>query len=795
MLHMILVTFNRSRWSARVPATLALALLFLAQVTQAATFLVGTGSGCQFNTIQNGINAAAANPGLDTVRVANATTWGPTGITIGAQDVILDGRFGTCTDSVANGNYAQLVGNAVNPATRPAMVTITGSGVRRVLGFQIRDNVRDVGSQGGAIHYNGTGELILSELDIRNNNADFGGGIYSTGILTLAANVLIENNIAEFAGGGIWVGNGGTLYAVGNNLSIANNESYLHGGGLYLGNAQAFVASGGLGARAVLQSNRAAINFNNGSASDGHGAAVFVSAGVNPNTGGRLVLYSIDTNAPTRIADNRARNKGGAIYMEAGTFAGNIASVCILDSHLTGNRANGGAALYADVQDIAPHRLVINEPTRFACQVPGAAPIQPVRCLSNSNGCNVIEAHVTEQLNGSPTPGAVISLQQNASLETRRVILRGNTAGQLIAASDAGRVDLNTVLVTRNTTTDAPIRVGLAAANQGFVLRNATIASNTIGSGNPVILFDSTPSSVAFNNNLIFQPGRSAVVAPFPLADSGTYNWQHNATHGPQVLPNPSQRVLIDPRFENALFDDFRLRVGAESVNAFQVGSASRDATLDLDGRSRPIGLAIAPNDTSIDDLGAFERQVSDAWVVNGGFSNLLQLRYWEPSANGEAVPGVVWNVQDAVGNPDSGSALVNLPLSLAPRLTVLRRCFNVPGPGVYTINAKTLHGSDFNDDRALLAWRFRDDEPTCTSTNVQGAGESAFASGAGWRALAVPLQISVTSATTDTTIEVRLDAVSGLNLDGLTNVRFDDISITGVPLVPDPVFRDGFES
>lgn len=767
-----------------------LAFLFcgaIAGSAPAATFLVGTGAGCNFNTIQAGINAAAANPGADVVRISNATTWGPAGVTIGQQDVTLDGRFATCTDSVANGNYAQLVGNAVNPDSRPAMISVTGSGVRRLIGLQIRNNVRGLNSGGGAIAYSGSGELILSETDLRDNRAQSGGAISSTGgIVTLSNRVLIENNIADLSGGGISLA-GGVLFVVGSDLSIAGNEAYRIGGGLIVGgSAQAYIASAGFGSSAVLQSNRAGISFNGGVNSGG-------AIGIGFSLGAKVVVYSTNANAPTRIADNLARDKGGAVYL-ADSLSGESATVCLMDVHLTGNRANGGAALYADVADDTNSSMVYNVPTASECSVPANAPAPPVRCNRTAIGCNTIDGHIAQLPGGGPSGGGVVTVNKNLALKMRNAKLVDNTAGFVISATDAAQVELNTALIAANTVASSVVRLGFALSNQGLVMRNVTIGGNTFtgASGNPSIMLDTAPAAVGFNNNLIFQPGRTALVSTFGLANAN-YDWRYNATNAPQTLPNPEQALLSDARFENPAVDDYRLRIGSEAVNSFAAGPAI-DANLDLDGRSRPVELSILAPELSRDDLGAFERQEGDIWLVNGSFSVAAQLRYWEPSANGEAIPGVTWDAQDAVGNPNSGSALVNLPDSLAPRLTVLRRCFNVPAPGRYTITAKAQRGSGLNADEAKLSWRFRANDATCTAAEVQGSGEVAFFIGSLFQPLAAPLAIDLPSTTSNSTIEIRLDAVSGLNLNGLTNIRFDDIVITGTPLRPDGIFASSYE-
>jgi hypothetical protein len=627
-------------------------------------------------------------------------------------------------------------------------------------------------------------------MDVRDNRAENGGAIFSSGggILTLAQNVLIENNLADRDGGGLLIAGGASvLYAIGAGLSITNNEAYARGGGVYVDNASAFIASPGLAGRAVLQSNKAAVTFDGG---EGHGGAIDINTG-------RVVVFSIDASSPTRIANNRAREKGGAFYVNDAFEGSPPTALCLLDVHLQGNSANGGAAIYSEVAADADTTLVYNVPARSECSVPPSAPLQPVRCLRNRGGCNVIEGHVTQTIAGVRSGGGVVTLRKNADLLLRDATIRNNVAGFLVSAEEAYRVTLDSALIVENDLSGYPIRLGFAAVNNGFQMRSVTIAENTIPSGNSSVILDAVqgaPARIDFNNNLIFQPPRVALIAAFPITNSSTRNWNFNATNAPQVLPN--QLLLDAPRFENAEFGDFRLRIASLAVNAFDAASVLGANAQDLDGRPRPITLGIFSPDPSNVDVGAFERQEGDPLIVNGTFSAATQLRYWEPSANGEAIPGVFWDAQDAAGNANSGSALVNLPASLSPRLTVLRRCFNVPVPGRYTIAAKALRGNPPNADDALLVWRYRETDPlaNCDLGAVQGTGEIAFSRGSGFQSLAAPLDIVLPSITPTSTIEIRLDAVSGLNLNGLTNVRFDDVAIIGEPLLPDGIFANSFE-
>jgi hypothetical protein len=749
-------------------------LTALAVNASAAVFLAGSGPSCQYATIQAAINAAAANPGADEVRIANAATWGGT-LTLGSQDVTLDGRYINCSDTTPSGNYAQLVGAS---SSTVALLRITGSGVRVLRGMQIRNHATS--SSGAAINFVGTGELNLRDMEIVDNfSGDSGGGIFfqGTAVLYLASNVVINRNQAV-NGAGIALSGSSVMYASEPNISIANNVASGSGGGIYVGgSAVAYVGSPGLvslssESGAVLQANRA---------TDGGAIAVIP----NSAAGARAVLFSTDANRAVTTSLNVASSKGGVAYLNPAV--GN-ARLCILDAYLFGNSAIEGALIYGDVSGAGIADVVYNNTAPSTCDIFNSAQL-PLRCLRDGVGCNIVGSNSTKTVGGVVTAGALVLMQTGSRLEMNDVFIGSNIAGHVLRTVDANKVRLETGLIAINTLSGAPLRLNFASGDQGLIFRNFTLAGNSIAASQSV-QFEDGPSTLAFNNNIIWQPGKTSVTLPFPIATSPNYNWDFNATNDTtQVLPAPWQSLGRDPRFENPAIFDYRLRVGSGLVDAWP--TLASNATRDLDGRTRPVFIPIRQQFVPV-DAGAYERQASDPWIVDGSFG--ATLLYWQPSAGGSTAPGVVWDAQDANASPTSGSALVNLPTANVARLTVLTRCFNVPGAGIYDLRAKIRTNTGISADGGVLRWAKRLNSADCTGP-VTTQGDATFASGSAWRNLN-PLSIEITSAerTSNTTIELRLDVLEGSAQvgTGLTGVRFDDVAISATLPVTD--FADGFE-
>lgn len=77
----------------------AVALLGLSYAVsaRAAIYSVGTGAGCSHSTVQDAVDAAASNAGLDVVRVSRSVAHTAQAMRISGQQLTLDGGYPDCT--------------------------------------------------------------------------------------------------------------------------------------------------------------------------------------------------------------------------------------------------------------------------------------------------------------------------------------------------------------------------------------------------------------------------------------------------------------------------------------------------------------------------------------------------------------------------------------------------------------------------------------------------------------------------------------------------------------------------
>ena len=215
----------------------------------------------------------------------------------------------TINDSVVNYNFADGgVGGGV-----------ANLGEAHIYNSELAHNeISDQGTSiGGAAYNNNLGIMVISDSLIDDNDAQFGGGITSYGALTVTG-ATVRNNFADGkGGGGIGIGDGGTLYLAD---SIVNNNTVLNGNG------------GGV----EIQGNMVTIM----NSTISHNSA--------PNGGGINSSFSGDvtTIAYTTIASNTADINGNGIRFSDGTMtlqssiiANNGSSNCSISG---GSYSDGG---------------------------------------------------------------------------------------------------------------------------------------------------------------------------------------------------------------------------------------------------------------------------------------------------------------------------------------------------------------------------------------------------------------------------------------------------------------------
>jgi hypothetical protein len=176
----------------------------------------------------------------------------------------------------------------------------------------------DNGSRVFTIADAGAATVVISGLAIRNGHADFGGGIYNQGILTLI-NSVVSDNTALYYGGGVYNESGGQVTI--SNSVVSGNSSPV-GGGITNHDGTLLVTT-------------STITGNLANGADGSGGGIF-SGGL----GG-----SVDVTNST-VAYNTASGQGGAIYIGSGTLSVVNSTVAHNSSSCDSGGCSGGGGIY-----------------------------------------------------------------------------------------------------------------------------------------------------------------------------------------------------------------------------------------------------------------------------------------------------------------------------------------------------------------------------------------------------------------------------------------------------------------
>jgi hypothetical protein len=284
-------------------------------------------SGCAYSSIQAAVDAAA--PGA-TIKVA-------AGIYTGVQHIAsLDTATFTATQSVAitksltvRGGYTATDWTTSDPDARPTVVdareqgrvlVIVGSGITPTIeGLHLTGG--DATGLGGSVYdYDAGGGLyvlggsaLISDSQVYGNNAYRGAGVWLQDCtVTFRANE-VRDNIAGWAGGGLWLYRSPALLQ-GNNV-FSNTAIYAGGVALHLSDAT-------LSGNAVLS--------NTASSSEGGGITILSSRAILDGNliranrvdevGGGLFLSMSDATLTNNvIADNYANRLGSGVHVSGGS--------------------------------------------------------------------------------------------------------------------------------------------------------------------------------------------------------------------------------------------------------------------------------------------------------------------------------------------------------------------------------------------------------------------------------------------------------------------------------------------
>ena len=559
----------------------------------AAIFTVGTGAGCSHGTIQSALNAAAASPGADTVRLTRSLTYQPEANSINdSQNLNLVGGFATCTQAATDS--IKTVVSGAGGAAEPVLRINAGTGVViKLRHLSISGGDEDGGGAGGGIYFQGDGVLEVIESTITNNSAAYGGGIYALGTGTNAELIISEGNIisantARYSGGGISIGGPIEMTMIAPNSIIAFNEALGqaagtgYGGGLQVsGRAIAYIGTSGVGGLGAIYSNEA-IN----------GGGISINSGAADGADALVYLFTTNPTQPVAVRGNYASNTGGGIYLQsyAGFLTAAYGLLCAWDFRIEDNAARDGSAIYLNSDSFLDvyqgSRVELNDPS---CTRPGA-----VRCASGTP-CNTISGNDAVETGGGFSNGATLRLLTDTSLIGNRFEMRGNRGG------DGMRIDgfvafvrLRDCLLAGNQYSRQLLRTeGDSLAD----IAGCTIARNIINSTDVLQI----ATSLTMRDTIIDQPGN------LTLAYSGStsqLNVENVLASDITTLPSDPSIISGDPSFVNAANGDFH--VCADSL-ATDFAEPVVGDDRDLDNQPRDQDLPGVPNLFGVRDLGAYE--------------------------------------------------------------------------------------------------------------------------------------------------------------------------------------------
>ena len=353
---------------------LAASLLFAPLAcAHAATFTVGAtaDAACTHHSLASAITAAGLNgPGMDTIRIAGNMVHSNIALPVLDQSLTLAGGYIDCADTSAAGRTV-LAGSPT--LDHPVLRT----GGTDAVYFLVLENLDIVGAQdsslGGALRLAGNQFVTLRNTRLRDGHAERGGAVYidayAEGAVDLFLNdgSVIENNVATYAGGGIYCRGSASVNL--NNARLTGNVAEHHGaiavesgsgGGAALYDGCHLWQRTGLASGNIAEQDGGAYYLRNDAQLTLLGDATY-SAAVTGNTaenGGAIAVEdapgepaSVVEIRDARVNDNAAGFQGGAIALLSGgelemrrTLRGSACHSAVYCSDLSFNEAPSGRA-------------------------------------------------------------------------------------------------------------------------------------------------------------------------------------------------------------------------------------------------------------------------------------------------------------------------------------------------------------------------------------------------------------------------------------------------------------------
>ena len=176
----------------------------------------------------------------------------------------------------------------------------------------------------------------------RQQHLQQGGGIGNSGVLTLTAST-IDNNQADDAGGGVYTGGSGARFISSNNTYAGNHAASSAGGAIY--NATSMIDTGSLITGSLATTNGGGI-YNDSTGQLTLNGTTLRNNQANNAFGGGLYNVGLATLTGATVQGNTATGSGGGLYSTGTSSSLSLVDTMVADNHAD---ANGGG-IYAEPQ-------------------------------------------------------------------------------------------------------------------------------------------------------------------------------------------------------------------------------------------------------------------------------------------------------------------------------------------------------------------------------------------------------------------------------------------------------------
>jgi hypothetical protein len=516
---------------------------------------------CDYGTLQDAIDDA--NSG-DTIRMQQGNWVGP-GVTITNKALTIVGGYSDCNDTEPDPNSPTTLTEAFTSTVLTVSSNIAGVQDVLVRHFTLRTGEGGA-TKGGGVDLSGAVSLRLDNVNVQENEADYGGGIRIHGGPP-SPTLSIE--------GGSRIGGTGPFNG--------SNSASLNGGGIY--------CSGG----ALIEWREANINYNN--AFDGGGLYLNDCDITTPNFSGNDLRV-------TEVRGNSAVNSAGGIALVNGSVI-NLSSRPNRQVLIFGNSATfDGGGIWAINSTVTLLGARIDQ--NSVGQTGGGAYLSDsifslTRGAADGGNCPQPPRCATIWRNGASTNAGAVFGGNGSGVILTEVFVESNSASSIpgMLFNAGSTAVLRNVQVAGNTATN-PGGTRLFFLNDAELdIRHMTAALNQVHFGFEI----QNGAKLEVHDSILWQPSATMI------DDDGTTTLDQSCNNSSDAVTLPGS-ASHDPGFSNTTVEGQVMPVlflSAQSQNIDRCDDAPAPPLIDLYGSARVVDVAGVVNGAGPLDRGAYE--------------------------------------------------------------------------------------------------------------------------------------------------------------------------------------------